>query len=102
MTNEELKELIFNELINQVGKAFVKLPDTEFFMRIASDIAAQKELSEKSTSDEERQKIRTNIDHLQTQIMLRIESNKIKLARKGEMVLNNGIRFVIRKFIPWV
>jgi len=102
MINEELKKAIFDELISQVNKAFSKQLDTEFFMGVASDIAVQKELYEKAVSDEERQRIKMNLDHLQTQIMLRVESNKIKLARKGEDILNNGIRFVIRKFIPFV
>jgi len=100
MISEELKKAIFNDLISQVSKAFADQPDTKFLMEVASDIATQKELYGKVTSDEERQKIRTNLEHLQTQIMLRIESRKIKLVRKGEEILNNGIRFVIQKFIP--
>lgn len=102
MISEELKKAIFNELVNQIGKAFLQEPDIKFLTEVADEIAVQRERYEKAVTEEERQKIKTNLEHLQTQIMLQVESRKIKLARKGEEILNNGIRLVIQKFIPFV
>jgi len=102
MTLEELKKAILNELLQQVSKAFAKEPDIQFLTEVASDIATQKELYEKATTDEEKEKIQTNLEHLKTQVMLRVETKKVQLARKGEKILEEGLRFVVSKFIPFV
>jgi hypothetical protein len=98
MSQEDIKkysEELFGIIKGEV-KDLWKIEDEDFLKGIAQDISIQQINLKLAISDDERERCKKNLEHLQTQIKGRIAGKKNQLIDKGDATLTKIINVAIK------
>ena len=100
--NDELKNAIANELARVIGNAMRKKLNPDNFGDIAIKIAEQRMKYEETRDENEKRKILNNVGLLESQVKLKVETDILRIAKKGENAVNTAIKTVLKKYFPFI